>query len=42
MVWVEYSLKISAPQVLGLGIDSVLNILNERMTDFNEFNEFNE
>ena len=28
----EHSLKISAPQLLRFGIDSVLKILNERMT----------
>ena len=32
MVGVEHSLKISAPQLLRFGIDSVLKILNERMT----------
>ena len=32
MVGDEYSLKISAPQLLRFGIDSVLKILNERMT----------
>ena len=35
MVGGEHSLKISAPQLLRFGIDSVLKILNERMT-FNE------
>ena len=30
MVGGEYSLKISAPQLLRLGTDSVLKILNER------------
>ena len=29
----EHPLKISAPQLLRFGIDSVLKILNERMTD---------
>ena len=28
----EHSLKISAPQILRFGIDSFLNILNERIT----------
>ena len=32
MVGGEHSLKISAPQLLQFGIDSVLNILNERIT----------
>ena len=29
---VEHSLRISAPQLLRFGINSVLNILNKRMT----------
>ena len=32
MVGGEHSLKISAPQLLKFGIDSVLKILNERIT----------
>ena len=32
MVGLEHSLKMSAPQLLGLGIYSVLKILNNRMT----------
>ena len=33
MVGGEHSLQISAPQFLQFGIDSVLKILNERITD---------
>ena len=33
MVGGERSLKISAPQLLWFGIDSVLKILNKRITD---------
>ena len=33
MVGFEHSLKISAPQFLRFGIDSVLKILNERITE---------
>ena len=32
MVGGEHSLKISAPQLLRFGMDSVLKILNERIT----------
>ena len=32
MVGGEHSLKISAPQLLWFGIDSVLKIMNERIT----------
>ena len=34
MVGGEHSRKISAPYLLRLGIDSVLNILNERITEW--------
>ena len=34
MVGGEHSLKISAPQLLLFEIDSVLKILNKRMTDW--------
>ena len=33
MVGGEHSLKISAPQLLRFGIDSVLKTLNKRITD---------
>ena len=34
MVGSEYSLKISGPQLLRFGIDSVLKIPNERITQW--------
>ena len=34
MVGGEYSLKITAPQLLQFGIDSVLKILNKRITEW--------
>ena len=39
VVGVEYSLKISAFQLLQFGIDSALKILNERISNFS-LNEF--
>ena len=37
MVGGEHSLKISAPQLLLFGIDNVLKILNERITEWMNF-----
>ena len=34
MVEGEYSLKMSAPQLLQFGVDSFLKILNERITEW--------
>ena len=33
MVWDEKTLKISDPELLRFGMDSVLKILNKRITD---------
>ena len=40
MVGGKYSLKISAPQLLRFGIDSVWTILNKRSTDDSEKKEY--